>query len=142
MQVFKFSFSWIGFIFVSSSLEFKISKFCIIMFWINFIGLMPVNRETLGLFFWYFPAQIPTANSTFFIFLQGGPGSSSSVGMFYEVGPFTIYEGMLKCCTINKATIILVITNFIFFTSFWRFENSIIISIISSIFRKNNGTRK
>ncbi|KAJ3290820.1 hypothetical protein HK104_006500 [Borealophlyctis nickersoniae] len=43
------------------------------------------------MFFWLFPAQDPTsAHPPLIIWLQGGPGSSSMIGLFNENGPIQI----------------------------------------------------
>ncbi|ORX69328.1 alpha/beta-hydrolase, partial [Basidiobolus meristosporus CBS 931.73] len=44
-------------------------------------------------FYWYFPAQKPiVADPPLIIWLQGGPGSSSMIGLFYEMGPIGVTE--------------------------------------------------
>ncbi|KAJ3194807.1 hypothetical protein HK101_001868 [Irineochytrium annulatum] len=50
-----------------------------------------------NMFFWYFPAQTPAANgpTPLIIWLQGGPGSSSMIGLFYEMGPLRVGPDML-----------------------------------------------
>jgi vitellogenic carboxypeptidase-like protein len=55
----------------------------------SFAGLIPV-RTNNSLFFWYFPAQTKEANAPLIIWLQGGPGSSSMIGLFYEMGPLNL----------------------------------------------------
>jgi vitellogenic carboxypeptidase-like protein len=42
------------------------------------------------MYYWYFPAQEPTIDSPLIIWLQGGPGSSSFIGLFYEMGPIKL----------------------------------------------------
>jgi vitellogenic carboxypeptidase-like protein len=47
----------------------------------------PKNKASM--FYWFFPAQEPLVeNPPLVIWLQGGPGSSSMIGLFYEMGPF------------------------------------------------------
>ncbi|KAJ3314499.1 hypothetical protein HDV04_006038 [Boothiomyces sp. JEL0838] len=53
-------------------------------------GDHPTNY-TAETFFWYFPCQDKSIDSPpLIIWLQGGPGSSSMIGLFYEVGPIKI----------------------------------------------------
>lgn len=56
----------------------------------SYAGLLPINRSQLNLFFWYFPPQVATAETSLIVWLQGGPGSSSAIGLFYELGPFSL----------------------------------------------------
>jgi vitellogenic carboxypeptidase-like protein len=68
----------------------------------SYAGLIPVRNEThLGstnssgtggeIFYWFFPALEPLVeNPPLIIWLQGGPGSSSFIGIFYEMGPIII----------------------------------------------------
>ncbi|CAG8510515.1 3430_t:CDS:10 [Paraglomus occultum] len=52
-------------------------------------------REDAGLFYWFFPAQEPeTDNPPLIIWLQGGPGSSSMIGLFYEMGPLRVMPNL------------------------------------------------
>ncbi|KAJ2449219.1 hypothetical protein EV183_005011 [Coemansia sp. RSA 2336] len=45
------------------------------------------------LFYWYFPAIAPkTADPPLLLWLQGGPGSSSMIGLFTEMGPFDLTD--------------------------------------------------
>ncbi|KAI9090845.1 Alpha/Beta hydrolase protein [Phlyctochytrium arcticum] len=42
-------------------------------------------------FFWFLPAQAPTTSQPpLILWLQGGPGSSSMIGLFEELGPFAL----------------------------------------------------
>ena len=55
-----------------------------------------LENGTASMFFWYFPAQIPLVKSPpLLIWLQGGPGSSSMIGLFYENGPLMFVGGEL-----------------------------------------------
>ncbi|KAJ8714107.1 hypothetical protein PYW08_007727 [Mythimna loreyi] len=50
-----------------------------------------------NLFFWYFPAQEVDLESTpLIIWLQGGPGWSSLIGLFNEIGPIKIVNNTVE----------------------------------------------
>jgi vitellogenic carboxypeptidase-like protein len=72
----------------------------------SFAGLIPIRnvshngtlenpKSNASMFFWYFPAQErnPDKAATL-IWLQGGPGSSSMIGLFYEMGPLKITKDL------------------------------------------------
>ena len=63
----------------------------------GFIPIRPIsNNDTAQMFFWYFPAQEPLVpNAPLVIWLQGGPGSSSMIGLFYENGPLQFINNEL-----------------------------------------------
>lgn len=42
------------------------------------------------MFFWYFPAQANSETAPVVLWLQGGPGASSLIGLFGENGPFSV----------------------------------------------------
>lgn len=48
-----------------------------------------------NLFFWYFPVERKVNETPWIIWLQGGPGASSVLGLFNEIGPFE-YTDTLK----------------------------------------------
>ncbi|CAD0203977.1 unnamed protein product [Chrysodeixis includens] len=53
-------------------------------------GYFTVNKTSnWNLFFWYFPAQVPSEDAPLLVWLQGGPGASSLYGLFTEMGPFS-----------------------------------------------------
>jgi vitellogenic carboxypeptidase-like protein len=67
----------------------------------SFAGQIPIlrsgqNATNQNLFFWYFPAKHPKINDApLIIWLQGGPGSSSMIGLFAEHGPLQFIDGKL-----------------------------------------------
>ncbi|RWS08894.1 serine carboxypeptidase-like protein, partial [Dinothrombium tinctorium] len=59
----------------------------------NYSGFLTVDSQyNSSLFFWFFPSKNKTA--PLLLWLQGGPGSSSLFGMFYENGPFVVSEDL------------------------------------------------
>ncbi|KAI1295964.1 hypothetical protein EDD11_007684 [Mortierella claussenii] len=68
----------------------------------SFAGHFPIRTwQQEGLhgdtsaFYWYFPAIKPKVeNPPLIIWLQGGPGSSSLIGLFFENGPIRVNENM------------------------------------------------
>lgn len=53
--------------------------------WVNIPGAYPTN-----MFFWFFGAREPTTQLT--IWINGGPGASSMIGLFNENGPCEVFE--------------------------------------------------
>lgn len=60
-------------------------------------------------FFWYFPVtEKPVSETPWIIWLQGGPGVSSLVGVFDEIGPFKYTNNELN----SKCQLIVIIRDF------------------------------
>lgn len=58
---------------------------------ISYSGFFEVNKEfESNLFFWYFPSQADVKSDPVILWLQGGPGLSSLIGLFMESGPFEL----------------------------------------------------
>ncbi|VEN64573.1 unnamed protein product [Callosobruchus maculatus] len=58
---------------------------------ISYSGYFTVDKTyNSNLFFWFFPASTDYANAPVVLWLQGGPGSSSLIGLFAENGPFFV----------------------------------------------------
>jgi vitellogenic carboxypeptidase-like protein len=54
-------------------------------------GLLTLNSTTNAtLFHWYFPPQNGDPNAPLVMWLQGGPGSSGLIGLFFEMGPYAL----------------------------------------------------
>lgn len=62
----------------------------------SYSGYLTVDKVyNSNLFFWYFPAEENPENAPVVLWLQGGPGASSMIGLFMENGP-------LKLNSLNK----------------------------------------
>ncbi|KAK3389670.1 serine carboxypeptidase [Podospora didyma] len=64
----------------------------------SYSGILPISNvpgEPNQLFFWFFPSTNPDATNEIVIWLNGGPGCSSMMGMLAEHGVFTWYPGTL-----------------------------------------------
>ncbi|XP_046961870.1 venom serine carboxypeptidase-like [Vanessa cardui] len=64
----------------------------------SYSGFLTVDEtHNSNLFFWYFPASNKKgANTEWMIWLQGGPGATSLVALFSEMGPFEYINDQLK----------------------------------------------
>ncbi|OHW96906.1 serine carboxypeptidase [Colletotrichum incanum] len=65
----------------------------------SYAGLMPISKEsneTRQLFFWYFPSTNEKASDEVTIWLNGGPGCSSFIGLVQENGPFTWFPSAYR----------------------------------------------
>lgn len=57
----------------------------------SYAGYFTVNKAfNSNLFFWYFPAETNSATAPVLLWLQGGPGATSLIGLFAENGPFSV----------------------------------------------------
>jgi len=61
----------------------------------QYAGHLTVNDECGdNLFFWFFESQKSSENDPVVIWLNGGPGSSSMLGLFTENGPYKINDDL------------------------------------------------
>lgn len=62
----------------------------------SYAGLLPVSsgaNETKELYFWFFPSSHSNVSDEITIWLNGGPGCSSLIGLLQEHGPFVWQPG-------------------------------------------------
>ncbi len=62
----------------------------------SYAGTLPISsnkNDTNQLWFWFFPSSNPAAKKEITIWLNGGPGCSSLVGLLQENGPFLWQSG-------------------------------------------------
>ncbi|OHE94397.1 carboxypeptidase cpdS [Colletotrichum orchidophilum] len=65
----------------------------------SYAGQIPISKEaneTRQLFFWYFPSTNKDASDEVTIWLNGGPGCSSMIGLIQEHGPFTWFPSTYR----------------------------------------------
>lgn len=57
----------------------------------SYSGYFTVNKSyNSNLYFWFFPSLSNPKNDPIILWLQGGPGATSLIGLFAENGPFTV----------------------------------------------------
>lgn len=62
----------------------------------SYAGLLPISdkaNDTQQLYFWFFPSDNAAARDEITIWLNGGPGCSSLIGLLTENGKFLLQEG-------------------------------------------------
>ena len=57
-------------------------------------GFIKVKDDGSDLFYWLFRSRGNTAEDPLVFWLQGGPGCSSELAVFFENGPFTINDDL------------------------------------------------
>ncbi|XP_036897128.1 probable serine carboxypeptidase CPVL [Sturnira hondurensis] len=62
---------------------------------VSYCGFLTVNKTyNSNLFFWFFPAKTESSTAPVVVWLQGGPGVSSLLGLFVEHGPYVVTKNL------------------------------------------------
>lgn len=57
----------------------------------SYSAFFTVNATTgSNMYWWFFPAQNGDASAPLLVYLEGGPGVSSLLSLFYQMGPFSV----------------------------------------------------
>jgi len=67
--------------------------------------LQPSPKLGNGLFYWFFKSQDKNSAAPLILWLQGGPGCSSMLGLFTENGPFELSESKSGDFEVNPRSI-------------------------------------
>lgn len=60
----------------------------------QYSGYLDISSEDKHFFYWFFESRNDPKNDPVVLWLNGGPGCSSLTGLFFELGPASINEGL------------------------------------------------